>query len=268
MAILKKKNKKKPRWDADAMTKTSYTAAIIVIGNEILSGRTKDLNLGWLGEQLNLRGIRVKEARFIADDEAAIIDTVNDLRTKHSYVFTTGGIGPTHDDITASCIAKAFERPFEENPEARALLQEYYGDRLNEARLRMAKLPKGAELISNPVSAAPGIKIDNVYVMAGIPKIMQAMFHSVADTLIGGQVVQSIAIDCHFGEGDIAPGLTKIQSRHPDVEIGSYPACKPGDIAVSIILRHSDAPLLKAVAGEVQNMLDDLENKKTVTSGC
>ncbi|MGM0423119.1 MAG: competence/damage-inducible protein A [Pseudomonadota bacterium] len=250
------------------MTKTPYTAAIIVIGNEILSGRTKDLNLGWLGEQLNLRGIRVKEARFIADDEAAIIDAVNTLRRKYNYVFTTGGIGPTHDDITASCIAKAFDTPFEENTQARALLQDYYGDRLNEARMRMAMLPRTAELISNPVSAAPGIKIDNVYVMAGIPKIMQAMFHSFADTLVGGQVVQSIAIDCHFGEGDIAPGLTKIQDRHPDIEIGSYPACKPGDIAVSIILRHSDETRLKAVAGEVQSMLDELETKKTVKSGC
>lgn len=250
------------------MTQTPYTAAIIVIGNEILSGRTKDLNLGWLGEQLNLRGIRVKEARFIADDETAIIDAVNTLRRKYSYVFTTGGIGPTHDDITASCIAKAFDTPFEENTQARALLQDYYGDRLNEARMRMAMLPRTAELISNPVSAAPGIKIDNVYVMAGIPKIMQAMFHSFADTLVGGQVVQSIAIDCHFGEGDIAPGLTEIQDRHPDIEIGSYPACKPGDIAVSIILRHSDETRLKAVAGEVQSMLDELETKKTVKSGC
>lgn len=245
-----------------------FTAAIIVIGNEILSGRTKDLNLGWLGEQLNLRGIRVKEARFIADDEAAIIDAVNSLRQHYQYVFTTGGIGPTHDDITAACIAKAFDTPLTEHPAARALLEEYYGDRLNESRLRMAKTPEGARLIDNPVSAAPGFQMENVYVMAGIPKIMQAMFHGFADDLSGGQTLKSVAIDCHFGEGDIAPGLTEIQSRHPDVEIGSYPACTPGDIAVSIILRHSDDSTLKAVAGEVKDMIETLERKKIAKSGC
>lgn len=235
------------------------TAGILVIGNEILSGRTKDVNLPFLGERLHAMGIVVLEARVIPDVEDAIVEAVRDFSSRFTYVFTTGGIGPTHDDITAGCVAKAFEVPLIENPEARAILEAHYEPgMLNEARLRMARTPEGAALIGNPVSAAPGFRIANVHVMAGVPKIMQAMFDGVAGSLTGGAPVLSRTVVSNLPEGAIAQGLGEIQSRHPDLQIGSYPSFKAGNFGTALVLRGRDAEELDAAAGETMELVRGL----------
>lgn len=244
------------------MPKTdTVTAALLIIGNEILSGRTKDANLGYLAERLTAMGIRLSEVRVVPDIEAEIVAAVNALRAKFTYVFTTGGIGPTHDDITAGSVAAAFGLPLTEHAQARAILEKRYaetGVELNEARLRMAKTPEGAMLIENPVSGAPGFQTGNVFVMAGVPKIMQAMFESLRDRLVGGPPLLSRGIFCNLPEGALAKGLGEIQARHPDADIGSYPSYSMDGFRVTLVLRHTDAAALQGAVDEVISMIADL----------
>lgn len=239
----------------------TYTAALLIIGNEILSGRTTDANLPYIAGRLNDLGIRLSEVRVVADIEAEVVDAVNALRARYTYVFTTGGIGPTHDDITADCVAKAFGLALIESAEARRRLEERYeesGMELNEARLRMARTPEGAVLIDNPVSAAPGFQVENVFVMAGVPKIMQAMFESLRERLVGGDPLISRSIACKLPEGKIAQGLGEIQARHEGVDIGSYPSYSSSGFGVAVVLRHSDRAALGAAAAEVIELIRDL----------
>ena len=204
------------------MPEKIVTSCLRIPGNELPSGRTTDANLAFRGQNLNRIGIRLSEARVIPDDPDVIVATLNEVRGRYDYVFTTGGIGPTHDDITAECVARAFGLPLIVNPEARAILEAHYkpGD-LNEARLRMAKTPEGATLIENPVSRAPGFRIGNVFVMAGVPSVMQAMFESLSHCLTGGRPLLSQSVVAALPEGVMATGLGEIQERYPDVEIGS-----------------------------------------------
>ena len=223
------------------MTEGEVTAALLVIGNEILSGRTQDANLAYIALGLNEVGVRLREARVVADDAREIIDAVNALRARHTYVFTTGGIGPTHDDITAECIAEAFGVRLLRDPRAvERLKRQIAPENLNEARLRMANIPEGGELIDNPISQAPGFRIGNVYVMAGVPRIMQAMFDGVKGSLKGGKKMLAQSIDIYTGEGAIAAGLTAIQNARPRVEIGSYPFSRQGIFGTAIVARGTD----------------------------
>ena len=234
-------------------------AALIIIGNEILSGRTKDKNLAYLAEWLNEIGIQLYEVRVIRDDEKEIIDCVNLLRKKFDYVFTTGGIGPTHDDITTESIAKAFDVELETNPEALEILQGYYkkGD-LNEARLKMTLLPKGAELVENPVTKAPGFKMDNVFVMAGIPSIMQGMLEGARVFLETGTKMSSKSIDVFMPESFVATELSQIQDNYLNVEIGSYPFNKEGKFGTSLVMRSTDLEALDRCEIEVAEMIKKL----------
>ena len=243
------------------MNDTTPTAAVLLIGDEILSGRTKDRNLGFIADYLFALGIDLKEARVVADIEAEIVAAVNALRARYSYVFTTGGIGPTHDDITADAVAKAFDVTIDHHPDAVATLLAYFkeiGREPNEARLRMARVPKGAVLIDNPVSKAPGFQIGNVFVMAGVPKIMQAMLEQVMPRLAKGVPMQSRAIEVLGGEGDLAKPLGEIQSRYPTVSIGSYPFQSVAGFAANLVLRSRDFPALDAAEAEVKAMAQRL----------
>lgn len=226
------------------------TACLIVIGNEILSGRTVDANLSYIATRLGDIGIRMAEARVVRDDEGAIVEAVNACRARHTYVFTTGGIGPTHDDITAQSIASAFGRRFERNREAeRRLLAYYPPERVNEARMSMADMPQGVELIDNPISVAPGFRIENVYVLPGVPKIMQAMLDGLLPSLRGGSRVLSRAITVLAPEGDVAAaGLGELQARFPALEIGSYPFWRPEGPGTTIVLRGADPAQIDAAA--------------------
>ena len=227
------------------MTDSIKTAGICIIGNEILSGRTKDTNLGTIAVFCEGLGIQVKEGRTVADEEGAIVEAVNALRARYDYVFTTGGIGPTHDDITADAIAKAFGVPLLHHPGAMALLAKHYGpERFNEARQRMARAPQGAELIDNPVSVAPGFMMENVIVMAGIPVVMTSMLESVRPRLVGGPKMLTEVVICTLPEGDIAAPLEAIQKRYPTVSIGSYPSFAGGKPLLRIVLRSTDATAL------------------------
>ena len=237
------------------------TAALLIIGNEILSGRTQDANLAYIAKALNEVGVRLSEVRVVPDVEAEIVGAVNALRARYDYVFTTGGIGPTHDDITAQCVAKAFGRKLIQNPEARRRLERHYADttlELNEARLRMANTPEGAALIDNPISSAPGFRVENVFVMAGVPRIAQAMIDGVKHTLQGGDPVLSQTLVTTLPEGRMAQGLGEIQSRYPDVEIGSYPYYRRGGFGTSIVLRGTDSGLLQSATEEVAALMRGL----------
>lgn len=229
------------------------TACMLVIGNEILSGRTKDANLAWIAEQLTEIGVRLTEARIIPDVEATIVATVNEVRARFDYVFTSGGIGPTHDDITADCIARAFGVPIDIDPRARAILEAHYPPgQLNEARLRMARIPAGASLIENPVSKAPGFRIGNVFVMAGVPAIFKAMFNSLRHELVGGDKLLSHSVSGHVMEGMIAEALRELQARHEGrLDVGSYPFYRDNKPGTSIVLRSTDAALLARSAEEI-----------------
>ncbi len=241
------------------MTTPTITAAVLVIGNEILSGRTQDANLAYLATGLGEIGIKLAEARVIRDDEAQIIATVNELRARYTYVFTTGGIGPTHDDITSECVAKAFGVKLRLDPEAVRVLEAHYPKgALNEARLRMAHVPEGATLVENPVSRAPGFRMDNVFVLAGVPLVMRAMFDGIKGRLRHGQPVLSRSVTCALGEGTIAKDLTAIQERFPDIEIGSYPYFRAGGFGVSLVSRGIDAARLAAVTEELKAMIRNL----------
>ena len=220
----------------------TVTACILVIGNEILSGRTKDANIQYLATELGQLGIRVMECRVIPDIEATVVATVNEVRAKFDYVFTTGGIGPTHDDITADCVAKAFGVSIDVDPRAKALLLTRIAEKdMNEARLRMARIPKGADLILNKVSAAPGFRIGNVHVMAGVPTIMQAMLDEVAPTLKTGIKMLSETVKANCREGDIGGPLGAVAKAHPDVMIGSYPFQDEGKPNTNLVVRSRDS---------------------------
>ena len=237
------------------------TAAVIVIGDEILSGRTKDKNLGYLSGELTKLGIRVQEARVVPDEMDEIVAAVNACRARYDYVFTTGGIGPTHDDITVDSIAAAFDLPAGHNPEAVEILQRHTsqtGMALNEARLRMARTPEGAVLIENPVSKAPGFRVENVYVMAGIPVIAEAMFESLKHELVGGAPVKSVAIMAYLGEGTIATGLGRIQAEFPAVAIGSYPFHRNGRYGATLVCRATDTNALEFAAEAIRGLVRDL----------
>ena len=234
-------------------------AALIIIGNEILSGRTKDKNLAYLAEWLNEIGIQLYEVRVIRDDEKEIIDCVNLLRKKYNYVFTTGGIGPTHDDITTASIAKAFNVELETNPEALNILKGYYKEgELNEARLKMTLLPQGAELVENPVTKAPGFKMENVFVMAGIPSIMQGMLEGAKIFLEIGNKMSSKSIDVFMPESVVAGKLSKIQDNFSNVEIGSYPFNKEGKFGTSLVMRSADLQALDSCEHEITAMVKKL----------
>lgn len=238
----------------------AVTAALIVIGDEILSGRTKDVNIGTVAEFCTDLGIALSEVRVVPDVEAEIIGAINAVRARYTYVFTTGGIGPTHDDITADAVAKAFGVPLPINPEARAMLEARWaatGTEVNEARLRMARIPEGGSLIVNSVSAAPGFRIGNVHVMAGVPKIMQAMLEAIAPTLEGGQKVQSVTLRCRVGEGSIGSAFGRIQEEFPDVKMGSYPRMGSTSVMTELVLRSADAARLALAAERVKAMVAD-----------
>jgi molybdenum cofactor synthesis domain-containing protein len=235
----------------------SVTAALLVIGDEILSGRTKDKNIGYIAEYLTGIGVDLKEVRIVADDETDIVAALNALRHGYTYVFTTGGIGPTHDDITADCVAKAFGVSIDVDPRARALLLTRIAEKdLNEARLRMARIPAGADLIMNKVSSAPGFRLGNVFVMAGVPTIMQAMLDEVGPTLATGAKMLSESIRADLREGDIGTELGAIAKAHPAVLIGSYPfmddQVRPN---TNVVVRARDPGKLAAAKADVEAML-------------
>src|SRR5262245_5803325 len=222
----------------EAQPSEVVTAALLVIGDEILSGRTKDKNIGYIAEYLTNIGVDLKEVRVVADQEGAIIEALEALRHRYTYVFTTGGIGPTHDDITADCVAKAFGVSIDVDPRARTLLLTRIAEKdLNEARLRMARIPAGADLILNKVSAAPGFRIGNVHVMAGIPSVMQAMLDEVAPTLKTGVKLLSESVRANAREGDIGGPLGVVAKEHPDTMIGSYPFNEDGKPNTNIVVR-------------------------------
>lgn len=225
----------------------TVTAAVLLIGDEILSGRTKDANLGFIATFLGDIGIQVKEARVVSDKRDRIAEAVNTLRSAYDYVFTTGGIGPTHDDITADSIAHAFGVPIGPHPEAMEILTRHYaetGGEFTDARKRMARIPEGASLIPNSVSKAPGFQLENVFVMAGIPIIVQVMMDALSARLEGGAKMVSRTIDCFVGESAIAEGLGEIQTRYPNVGIGSYPFYRDKQFGTSLVLRSVDSSKL------------------------
>ena len=236
------------------------TAAVLIIGNEILSGRTQDVNLGWIGGRLVTLGIRLCEARVIADIESDIVDAVRALSARYTYVFTTGGIGPTHDDITADSMAKAFDVPIAQHPEAVRRLSQRYGgdDQLTPGRLRMARIPVGAALVDNPVSGAPGFRIANVFVFAGVPDVMRGMFDTIAGSLAGGPPILHRIVTCQIPESVLAEPLAAIQARFADVEIGSYPFFRHGGFGVSLIARGVRPDTLDRVVAELAEMIRDL----------
>ena len=235
----------------------SVTAALIVIGDEVLSGRTKDKNIGHIAERLTDVGIDLREVRVVADVEEDIVAAVNALRARFDYVFTTGGIGPTHDDITADAIAKAFGVPIDVDPRARAMLLEYIAEKdLNEARLRMARIPAGASLVVNEVSKAPGFRIENVIVMAGVPRIMQSMFRHLAPKLAGGPPIVARSVHAlRLAEGVIAEGLTAIQAKFPALDIGSYPYYRPSGNGVAIVAKGNDPTAAETAIAEVTQLM-------------
>ena len=232
------------------------TAAIIVIADEILSGRTKDKNIGWLAEKLSAQGIQLVEARVIADNRQVIIDTVKTLSAAYDLVFTSGGIGPTHDDITTEAVAAAFDVPVIRHPEAERRLIAHYENtdlEFNEARQKMADIPATATLIDNPLSAAPGFILGNVHVLPGVPTILQAMFEGVLSALPGGVVMTRITVQCGTGEGNIAAIMTNVQSRYEGVSIGSYPWFKPGQFGTAVVVSGLDQMKTKSAAKDVES---------------
>lgn len=237
------------------------TAAMLVIGDEILSGRTKDRNIGHLADMMTALGIDLKEVRVVSDDRDDIANAVNALRKRYDYLFTTGGIGPTHDDITADSISYALDVPCEFDAKALKLLQENYAKRdleFTDARKRMARMPRGSTHIDNPVSVAPGFHIENIYVMAGVPAIFQAMLDNVVPTLKSGQKMLSRMIHCPFGEGVIGGPLGDIQKANPDTIIGSYPKYQDGTFWTELVVRGRDQAKIDTAASAIEAMLAGL----------
>lgn len=242
------------------MPRETATAAMLAIGDELLSGRTKDKNIGHLAEVMTLAGIDLKEVRIVGDDPHMIADTLNTLRRSYDLVFTSGGIGPTHDDITADAVAAAFGLAVVEHPEAVARLSANYASRGMEftpARRRMSRTPEGAGLIDNAVSVAPGFRIDNVFVMAGVPSVFQAMLESLLPNLPVGEPLKSRAIACPFGEGDIGDALRVIAKEHPNVVIGSYPKFDGTRYSTEIVIRSRQDAEIAAAGAAVESMLAD-----------
>ena len=232
--------------------KKEITAGIIIIGNEVLSGRTKDINTSTLAKWLNSLGIDVKEVRVIPDIESKIIETVNSLRKQFNYIFTTGGIGPTHDDITAESISKAFNLEYGFHKEAYLILEKYYKPgEFNDGRKKMAKMPTTAKLILNPTSGAPGFYVQNVFCLPGVPSILQSMIGGLKNILIGGDPILNLTVSLRTVESEIAKSITEIQNNNTDVEIGSYPFFKAGKLGVSIVLRSSNKDKLDACNSEL-----------------
>lgn len=237
---------------------TIVTAAALVIGDEILSGRTPDRNINYIAEHLTRVGIRLQEVRIVADAEAAIIEAVNTLRARYTYLFTTGGIGPTHDDITADSIAKALGVSIGIDPRARELLEAYFAKRGVEAtpaRLRMARIPSGAELVHNAISIAPGFMIANVIVLAGVPDVMQVMLDDVTPRLVTGAKMQTVTIKLQRAEGDVADLFAAHQQTFPDVAMGSYPSFSEGRISTQLVLRATDSERLAAAKQSLEHKL-------------
>jgi len=238
------------------MSERIVTAAVIIIGNEILSGRTQDANLREIAWSLGRWGIRVREARVIPDVEHTIVSVVNELREKYTYVLTTGGIGPTHDDITAECIAKAFGVPLVEHPVIASIIRQREAPpEIMASRLRMALVPEGADLIENSTGGPPGFFIGNVYVMAGIPAVMRAMLASLESKLTGGAVVQSRSVTVYLGESAIAAPMRELQSQYPDVDIGSYPFNREGRFGTVLVARGTDVQRLDAVIARLSDII-------------
>lgn len=235
------------------------TACVLIIGDEILSGRTQEANLKYFATRFAELGVRLKEARVIPDDADVIVAALNAARTRYSYVITTGGIGPTHDDITAASVARAFGRKVVRHPDVVARMTVYFGDRLNEARLKMADVPDGPDvsLVESETTIAPGFRIENVFVLAGVPSIAHAMFDSLAPLLKGGAPMLSGNVGANVREGDIAAGLTAIQDRYPGVAIGSYPSLRNGGFHTSIVARSTDRALIARVLDEVAQLMRD-----------
>ncbi len=245
-----------------ATTMTIPTAAMLVIGDEILSGRTRDANMHHLAKVLTSHGFRLGEARVVVDDHAAIIAAVRDLSATRDHLFTSGGIGPTHDDITAEAVATAFDVPIAVRSDAHAILQAYYDKQqipLNEARLRMARIPQGATLIDNPISAAPGFTLQNVHVLAGVPAIFNAMLAGLLPKLTGGVPMMSHSIRVERGEGDIAEPLGVLAKAHPELSIGCYPFSENGVSGANIVVRGQDAIAIEHVMSHLQHLFPGAE---------
>lgn len=235
-----------------------WTAALLVIGDEILSGRTQDRNVAEVATWLNRQGIRLSEVRIVADDMGQIAQAVHALRAAHDYLFTTGGIGPTHDDITVDAIAAAFGVPVVVHPEARRILEEYYlsrGMELSEARLRMARVPEGAELIPNPTSGPPGVRMGNIFILAGIPSVAAAMLEALDGQLEGGRPMVSVTLGAFAAESDVADLLRETEAAHAGVAIGSYPFMKDGRYGANFVMRSEDASAAEACANDLGRRL-------------
>ena len=239
-------------------TERIWTAALVVIGDEILSGRTQDKNISQIATWLNVQGIRLHEVRVVGDDQDAIVEAVNTLRSRNDYLFTTGGIGPTHDDITVDAIARALDVKVEINAEARAMLAGYYEKRggLTEARLRMARVPAGASLIENRMSGAPGIRCGNIFIMAGVPHITAGMLDSLTGTLEGGHPVLSAQVGCWVAESEIADLLAAVEQMHDGCQIGSYPFFREGKTGANFVVRSTDAAALDRCMADLMAALE------------
>ena len=250
------------------MSGRTWTAALVVIGDEILSGRTQDRNVAQIASWLNVQGIRLSEVRVVADVEARIVAAVNALRTTHDYLFTTGGIGPTHDDITVDSIGVALGLPVIVHDEGRAMLAQYYAARggLTEARLRMARVPQGAELIANRMSGAPGIRIGNLFILAGVPHITAGMLDALTGTLEGGRPLVSVTLGAWVAESEVADMLGETERAHDGVSIGSYPFFREGRVGANFVVRSEDQALAERVAGELGGALGEA-GYQTVSGG-
>ena len=233
-----------------------WTAAIIIIGDEILSGRTQDANLAYLARWLNIQGIRLREARVVPDDAGRIGEAVNACLAAYDYVFTTGGIGPTHDDITVDAVAKALGVPVVFHPEAVETLRRYYGDRITDARMRMARVPEGSELIANPETGAPGIRRGRLFILAGVPKITQGMLRGLDGKLAGGLPVQSRAVGAWAQESAVADLLASVQDSHDGVQVGSYPFWRDGKGGANFVLRSVDEERLASAVADLKQGLE------------
>ena len=236
-----------------------WTAALLVIGDEILSGRTQDKNIAQVADWLNRQGIRLEEVRVVPDSEARIAGAVNELRNTYDYLLTTGGIGPTHDDITVDSIAAAFGVPVIVHPEARRILEDYYATRggVTDARLRMARVPDGAELIPNPLSGAPGVKMHNIYILAGVPSIAANMLEALDGKLQGGRPVVSVTVGAYAAESEVADLLRETEAAHTGVAIGSYPFSKDGRYGANFVMRSDDGDLAARTALDLQRRLEE-----------
>lgn len=238
------------------MSERVVTASVLIIGNEILSGRTQDVNLAHIARELNECGIRVREARVIPDVEQIIVDAVRDASSRFDYVFTTGGIGPTHDDITAECVARAFDVDLVEHPDIAAVIRQREAPAdVMAARLRMARVPAGARLIDNPTGGPQGFAIRNVHVMAGIPRVMEAMLSTLRSQLEGGAPVRSCSVTAYLGESQIAGPLAALQQRYPEIDLGSYPFARDGRYGTSLVMRGTDPTRLAAMLEEAKSII-------------